>query len=53
MDSLRGTERTWMAKLLKAFNAGDLCQFEDLRPFWEQQVIYHSLFCILQNCANF
>ncbi|CAI8044721.1 26S proteasome non-ATPase regulatory subunit 13 [Geodia barretti] len=37
MDSLRGTERTWMAKLLKAFNAGDLCQFEDLRPFWEQQ----------------
>jgi 26S proteasome regulatory subunit N9 len=37
MESLRGTERTWMVKLLFAFNTGDLSQFEALRPFWEQQ----------------
>ena len=24
MESLRGTERTWMAKLLTAFNTGEL-----------------------------
>ena len=30
IDSLRGTERTWMAKLLNAFNAGSyVCMTSD------------------------
>lgn len=37
LDSLRGTQSTWLVKLLHAFNAGALDQFEALRPFWEQQ----------------
>ena len=37
LDSLRGTKDTWVVKLLQAFNAGNLAEFDKLRPFWEQQ----------------
>lgn len=78
MDALRGTQRTWMEKLLKAFNAGnsptvlpiifyileyipmqyplkvmcvsplgDLGRFEELRPYWEQQVLENPHFALI------
>jgi 26S proteasome regulatory subunit N9 len=49
INSLRGTENTWLVKLLCAFNAGDLGQFEFLRPHWTAQAELVKLQDILLN----
>ncbi|XP_071943070.1 26S proteasome non-ATPase regulatory subunit 13-like [Antedon mediterranea] len=37
LDSLKGTEKTWLVDLLYAFNSGNLVQFETLKTTWSQQ----------------
>ncbi|XP_049793903.1 26S proteasome non-ATPase regulatory subunit 13 [Schistocerca nitens] len=34
LETLRETDKAWLAELLSAFNAGDIAQFERMKPQW-------------------
>ncbi|XP_046979336.1 26S proteasome non-ATPase regulatory subunit 13 [Schistocerca americana] len=34
LETLRDTDKAWLAELLSAFNAGDIAQFERMKPQW-------------------
>lgn len=37
LASLQGTENEWLADLLRAFNAGDVTKFRQMKPKWSTQ----------------
>eukprot|EP00123_Amoebidium_parasiticum_P009230 comp19344_c0_seq1/m.22270 comp19344_c0_seq1/g.22270 ORF comp19344_c0_seq1/g.22270 comp19344_c0_seq1/m.22270 type:complete len:382 (-) comp19344_c0_seq1:94-1239(-) len=39
LNSLKGTGREWMVKLLFAFNRGDIGEFEALQSYWQSQAL--------------
>ena len=38
LEGLKGSDKEWLIELLRTFNEGNLQRFNELRPFWEQQV---------------
>lgn len=43
LEGLKGSDKEWLIELLQTFNEGNLQRFNELRPFWEQQVCSPSV----------